>query len=113
MKIYIQRCLKAILSIKDFTDKNGIKFITVIIPFLSDLTKHHPLKEELDTVEKFCRENSIPTLNLFQYFYGCKAVELWINPVNGHPNKKAHRIMAEAVGDFILNNLKICIIFSR
>ena len=97
-------CQKQILNIKQFTENSATEYLVMIVPFLSELNKYHPLRNEIDIVEIFCKDNNIDNLNLFPYFYGYKAESLWINPINGHPNKKAHAIMANAVGKYILTN---------
>lgn len=94
-------CMDSILEMKRIADENKSKFIVVVIPFLSDLTEHHPLKKEIACVIEFCDKNNIDRIDLLPYFIGENPEELWINPVNGHPNKKANEIMARHVGDVI------------
>ena len=95
-------CRKGLLDIKQLAEKNNSKLLLVIVPFLSDLTEYHPLKKEMDIVEDFCAANGIDALNLFPYFKGHKDELLWVSPINGHPNAVAHYMMAEIVGNYIL-----------
>jgi len=96
------KCRSAILSIGDFAKSNNAKFLVIVIPFLSDLNDYHPLKKEIEVVGDFLKKNRIKNVNLFPYFYEQRAESFWINPINGHPNRKGHAVMAEAVGDYIL-----------
>lgn len=101
---YWLECQKNLLNLRDFAEDNGSEIFLVIIPFLSDLNEYHPLKGEINIVTNFGKANSINALSLFPYFYGHKAESLWINPINGHPNQRAHAIMAEVVSKHILKD---------
>ena len=87
---------------KSLSEASGARFLVVILPWLYDLDDSYPFLEIHGTVQGFCAENGIPALDLFPAFRGREAAELWVHPTDQHPNAAAHRIIAEAVHDYLI-----------
>ena len=45
----------------------------------------------------FCTEEEIEHLDLYDRFHGLDDRELWIHPMDQHPNPVAQRIFAEGI----------------
>lgn len=79
----------------------GIPLVLVLFPELWDLTDSHPFAAVYATVEQYARKLGIPVLNLFDTFRGQDARTLWVHAGDHHPNPRAHRMAADAIGRFL------------
>ena len=48
-------------------------------------------------IDRFCLVARIPHRELLETFRGRRSAELWVHPVDHHPNEVAHRLAAEAL----------------
>lgn len=117
-KNYIQLCLDSYLSdqskiafvrdsltdIRNICDKHNAKMLVVIYPFFYNLSGDYPFKPIHDNVRAYCNNNGIPVLDLLSHYRGYDGPELWVHPVDQHPNEVAHDIAARAIHDFLLKH---------
>lgn len=75
----------------------GAAFMVVVIPMMEKLGADYPYGPIHDAVVEFCRANGVPVLDLLPEFQGRNAEELWVHPVDRHPNEIAHRVIGEAI----------------
>jgi hypothetical protein len=68
---------------------------------LINLNGDYPFNPIHDPVKSFCAESKIPCLDLRETFRDFSGPELWVHPVDQHPNETAHRLTAVAIADFI------------
>ena len=91
-----------VLEIKKAAEARGARVGFVIYPILVDLAEdNYPFQDICDLLEQFANERGLPVLNLLPSFLGEKGPELWVSPLDQHPNEKAHAIAAEAVAPFV------------
>jgi lysophospholipase L1-like esterase len=76
----------------------------VILPYMVQLDEKHPALEAYRSAGQFFESLRVPTVNAFEYFKGEDPQNLWINPFDGHPNARGHRIIAKAVTDLIVTH---------
>ena len=86
-----------ILDIRERARARGIQTVVVVFPILVELNVHYPFARVCDTIVTFCRENAIRVLDLRAAFEGRDAPDLWVSPLDQHPNAAAHAIAAEAL----------------
>jgi lysophospholipase L1-like esterase len=66
-------------------------------PLLVGLEAAYPFEPAHRAVAGFCERAGIPELDLLPAFRGRRTAELWVHPVDRHPNEIAQRIAAEAL----------------
>ncbi len=82
--------------------RNG-KLIIVLFPLFYDFD-HYPFHEMHGKISSFCKKEGIALLDLFPVFSRYNAEDLWANPTDQHPNEIAHRIAAQEIYDFLVQN---------
>jgi hypothetical protein len=75
----------------------GGRFLVVTWPLLVGLEGPYPFAPAHETIGRFCMGAGIPWLDLLPVFLGHPSAELWVHPVDRHPNEVAQRMAAEAV----------------
>jgi len=99
-----RRSKTVLKQIRDLGKEHHFRFAIVLFPLLTNLTESYPANETHRVIGEFARREGIPFLDLLPAYMGKKATSLWVSPTNGHPNAEGHRIAAEAVCAFLLNN---------
>lgn len=77
--------------------RRNIKILLVIFPSMESLDDSHPYLDLYSKVIDIGIRNDAEVLNLFPYFKGRDARSLRVSDLNGHPNKEAYEIPAEAI----------------
>jgi hypothetical protein len=86
-----------ILEIAALARASGIETAVVVFPILVELNERYPFARVCDVIVDFCRENELRVLDLRPAFLGKDAPDLWVSPLDQHPNAIAHRIAANAL----------------
>jgi len=73
--------------------------IIILFPLLYDFD-HYPFQEVHDKIHVFCMEKNIRLLDLLPVFSEYQAEDLWVHPIDHHPNELAHELTADAVSQF-------------
>ena len=79
------------------SNRRGARFAVAIWPLFVGLEGPYPFSAAHRTIEQFCLGAGIPVLDLLSVFGGRRSSELWVHPVDRHPNEVAHRLAAEAL----------------
>ncbi|MCH2186721.1 hypothetical protein MK280_12710, partial [Myxococcota bacterium] len=79
----------------------GARFALVVFPVLFELGKDYPLEAAVDEILRFANAEQMETLSLLPAFRGRAASELWVSPLDQHPNAKAHEIAAGAIFEML------------
>jgi lysophospholipase L1-like esterase len=85
----------------DLCSENDCNLGIIVVPYIVQLTDDHPCTVAYQEVIDFCKSNSIPAVNAFEYFRAVEARNLWINAFDGHPNSQGQALIAEAADDLI------------
>ncbi len=92
------RCRELLTSARDSLQKAEVEFAVVLYPFLfewdGEMLSHGPLAR----VGEFCRDASIPCIDLEPAFDGHDVDSLRVHPLDFHANERAHDIAGRAVG---------------
>ena len=94
----------AMAEIANQCRQHDVGFLVVVFPFFINLDGDYPFQPIHDRVKQFCAESKIPCLDLRDNFRRYSGPELWVHPVDQHPNETAHRLAADAIADFIVKN---------
>ena len=71
-----------------------------VFPVLVELRGDYPFGEIVDHLVAWGRGEGLPTHDLLPAFRGRDAPELWVTPLDHHPNARAHAIAAESLLPF-------------
>jgi lysophospholipase L1-like esterase len=77
--------------------ERGARLLVAPWPLLVGLERGYPFTPVHETIARFCLAAGIPHHDLLQSFRGRRTAELWVHPVDHHPNEQAHRIAAQAL----------------
>ena len=83
-------------------EDNGARFAVAILPFMYELDTDHAFLSIHRMIAEFCRMKGIPVRDILPAFFGRQYTEMWVHPSDPHPNREAHRVIAKALADFIL-----------
>ncbi|MBW1988995.1 MAG: SGNH/GDSL hydrolase family protein [Deltaproteobacteria bacterium] len=72
----------------------------MLFPMLYDFGDY-PFTEVHEKIRAFCREQGIPFLDLLPAYRKYRAEDLWVHPIDHHPNEIGHRIAAEELFSFL------------
>jgi lysophospholipase L1-like esterase len=70
-------------------------------PVLAHLDGGYPFREAHEAIGRFCHGAGIAWLDLLPTLHGRTAEELWVHPLDPHPNEVAHRMAAHALAPAI------------
>jgi hypothetical protein len=73
------------------------RFLVAAWPLFVGLEEPYPFASVHETIGRFCLGAGIPWFDLRPVFLGHRSAELWVHPVDRHPNERAHRMAAEAL----------------
>lgn len=83
--------------------ERGTAFVVAPWPLLVDLEGRYPFAPVHETVRDFCRAERIPHHEMLEAFRGRRSRDLWVHPVDHHPNEVAHRLAAESLLPVVLD----------
>lgn len=92
-------------EMRDGSRAAGARFGVVLFPLLHRLSAA-PLADIHDEVEAACRELDVPYLDLTAAFEGEDERDLWVHPIDHHPNGRAHELAAERLAPFVADLLQ-------
>jgi hypothetical protein len=75
--------------------RRGVKI--VIYPLMIGFESGYPLQPIHDRIALMAKEAGLDVLDLAPVFAGQKTEDLWVHPIDHHPNGRAHRMAAEAI----------------
>ncbi len=82
-------------------EQRSIGLCVVIFPFFHKLNGDYPFQAIHNTVAAFCQREAIPVLDLRDHYADFDGPELWVHPMDQHPNEMAHKIAARAIARFL------------
>jgi len=81
--------------------KNQCEFRLVIFPFLHDLGDDNPFEQVDEQIEKFCRKENIPVLDLLPVLTPHAGEGLVVSRFDAHPNELANWYAANAIYEWL------------
>ncbi len=88
-------------KLRDLARAQGATFGFVVFPILVELNEDYPFRPVCELLVDFAEENGMPTLDLLPAFLGQDGPDLWVAPLNQHPNPAGHAIAARALLPFL------------
>jgi hypothetical protein len=96
-----QKKFELIADINRKTKLSGGKLVIMVFPLLYDFD-NYPFREIHEKIASFCAKEEIPMLDLLPAYSLYRDKDLWVNPTDQHPNEIAHKIAAERLYDFLV-----------
>jgi hypothetical protein len=84
------------------TNREGARFVVAIWPLFVGLEGPYPFAPVHETIGRFCVGAGIPVHDWLPTFLGRRSSELWVHPVDRHPNEIAHRMAATSLAPVVL-----------
>lgn len=78
-------------------NQRGARLLVAPWPLFVGLEQGYPFAPVHDRIRRFCLVAGIPHHDLLPSFLGRASAQLWVHPVDHHPNEVAHRLAAEAL----------------
>ena len=99
-----ESCRQPMLEMAEQCEQRKVGFLVVVFPFFINLDGDYPFQPIHDRVKSFCAESKIACLDLRDTFRGFSGPELWVHPIDQHPNETAHMLAAAAIANFIADH---------
>ena len=94
------RARAELVEMRTLAHAHGAVLGVAYFPLLHSLADG-PLDAIRDEVERACEQAQIPFLDLGPAFRGLDERDLWVHPVDHHPNARAHALAATALQPFV------------
>jgi lysophospholipase L1-like esterase len=79
----------------------GGRFAVVVWPLLVGLDRRYPFDDVHRTLDGFLSGAGIPYVDLLPVLRGRRPADLWVYPVDMHPNAEANRLAAESAAPLV------------
>lgn len=90
-------CTRGLTRLRDEVLAAGGRFVIVILPLLDGLDGAYPFDAIHDAVRAVGAAGGVPVIDLLPVFRGARDADLWVHPVDHHPNEVAHRMIADGI----------------
>jgi lysophospholipase L1-like esterase len=77
--------------------ERGAQLLVAPWPLLVGLERDYAFGPVHETIARFCLTAGIAHHDLLPSFQGRRSQELWVHPIDRHPNEAAHRLAAESL----------------
>lgn len=88
-------------KMKELADQKKSKFVFLAFPLMYWPNTNYFLNKEFDHFLKAVRNRGIQVIDLRESFFKYQDSELWVHPVDQHPNDLAHKLAAKEILKFI------------
>lgn len=102
-----ENCRHSLSEIAEQCQQHDVGLLVVVFPFFINLNGDYPFQIIHDRVKAFCAESKIHCLDLRDEFRSYSGPELWVHPVDQHPNEIAHGLAAKAIADYLIKNCEV------
>jgi lysophospholipase L1-like esterase len=88
-------------AMKRALDARGARLLIAPWPLFVSLEGGYPFGAVHAEIARFCLSAGIPHHDLLPAFQGRRTADLWVHPVDHHPNEIAHRLAAESLAPVV------------
>lgn len=92
-------------ELHDDCKNRQVDYRMVLFPFLHNLGPNYPFHAAHQKLKTYCAAAGIPVMDLEPVLLPHVAEGLMVNHFDGHPNERAHAIVAEALKDKLFDDL--------
>lgn len=88
---------ETLIKMKEKSQQYNAQFIIMMFPILFWPDNEYPLEQAHETIATLAQELDIPIIDLRNFYMMYKDRDLWVHPVDQHPNDFAHKITAQVL----------------
>ncbi len=93
--------------ISQTSQQTQVPTVVAIFPWLFHLeTERYPFHKPHQVARDLAEQQGLAVLDLFSAFEGRKAEDLWVHPVDQHPNEIGQRIAVQAMVNFLVPRIE-------
>jgi len=92
-----ERTEEYLREMKRRLEGRGARLLVAPWPLFVGLDRGYPFAPVHESIRRLCLGAGIPHHDLLPVFLGQRASDLWVHPVDFHPNEVAHRMAAESL----------------
>ena len=92
----------ALIEMRALLAEREISLVVAVFPMMSQLGDEYPYLRLHEMVRAFCADNDIFCTDSLPRFRGMDEEDLWVHPVDQHPNHVGQRIIAEDLHEFLV-----------
>ena len=85
----------------------GGRFVLALWPLLVNTNENYPFAAAHDEIRKFCLSAGVEEVDLLDALRGPLPHDLWVHPVDMHPNELAQRLAAEALAPVLIGKAPV------
>ena len=93
----LRKTLEYLREMKRRLNRKGARLLVAPWPLFVALERGYPFTPAHDSIRAFCAGAGIAHHDLLAVFQGRRTSDLWVHPVDHHPNERAHRLAAESL----------------
>lgn len=101
-KIGIEKTIRYIKMLKDKSLEFNAKFTIILFPIIYWTKDNYDFKESQDNFIKLLVKNNIDYIDMTSTWRNYTQEELWVHPVDQHPNDLAHELVAKEINKLYL-----------
>ncbi|RMF92982.1 MAG: hypothetical protein D6734_11045, partial [Candidatus Schekmanbacteria bacterium] len=94
---------------KKISEENHFKFLFMLIPSMTDFGDAYPFRNIDEKILSEAKRNNFLVLDLLPFFKGRDPSKLWILKTDKHPNAEGHKIIADALYEFLKKEKAVCL----
>jgi hypothetical protein len=103
----ISRTLDAIKTMNDSAKKSGSRFVVAIFPIFYKIDSGYPFLKTHAFLSKELTARGVDVVDLYPGYAGRADEDLWVHPVDQHPNELAQKIAAEQIERWIRRSTRL------
>jgi hypothetical protein len=92
----------ALAGIERLCREAQVPLVVVIFPFYVQLDGDYPFQPIHDLVTAHCEALGVAVLDLRSAYAAFEGPELWVHPVDQHPNEQGHEIAAIRIAEYLV-----------
>lgn len=96
----LKKVMGAVRTIQGTLAAKGVRFIIAVFPMLARLDDY-PYEKLHDAIGDICDRLEIEHVDLLDRFRDLDEKDLWVHPLDQHPNDVGHRIIAEGLRAYL------------
>lgn len=91
----VKETFELISEMKKISEAHGAKFAVLIFPVIYQVSRDYPFKNIHELLQEKLTNQNIPFIDLYEAFSQHSDEDLWVHPIDQHPNELGHRLAAE------------------
>ncbi len=93
---------RGLSALRDLLAERRVPLVVAIFPMMCQLEPElYPCQPVHTMIATFCKDHGIRCVDLLPDFHGLREQDLWVHPIDQHPNHVGHAIFARRIHEFL------------